>query len=111
MPVPWECGPVRFFNFFKRVAEANDIKTLVVKETFRGGNLGPKWVNVEQMNRLATGPDGVIGIIRHPCDAVASSIRLARWALGWRRWVMLPVCRVMPKLKDRTDIVRPGSPQ
>ena len=50
--VPWHCSRERFFSFFKQVAEGNRIRTLVIKETFRDGEMPDAWRDLDRARHL-----------------------------------------------------------
>lgn len=78
VPVPRQQDEAIYGNYLEDLAAANDLKYLVIKETFRERR---EWSNTALLTRLVEANPSVIAIQRHPYDLAVSSIRFCRY---WR---------------------------
>jgi hypothetical protein len=86
---PASDDPSVFLRYLENLASLNQIRNLVIKETYREGR---EWDNVELLDWVAAGTNPVVGITRHPYDAAVWTLRFFRWWRGIvgrvaRRWV------------------------
>ncbi len=62
-------------EFLREAAQHNNLRSLVIKETFRSDLA---WANVALLDSFVRSGDPVIGIIRHPFDCAVSTLRMFR---------------------------------
>lgn len=91
-----------FQEYILRLAAANRLSNLLIKETFRSGQ---SWENVESLDRLASGTDPVITIIRHPYDVAVSSLRFARWWRGIVGRLLRLVAPALPLFRNDLALI------
>jgi hypothetical protein len=91
-----------FQDYLLRLAAANGMKHLLVKETFRSGQ---SWDNIQTLDRLVAGSDPVLTIMRHPSDVAVSSLRLARWWRGITGRLLQLVAPRLPLFKSDLALI------
>ena len=106
-PLPNRCTPGRYLHFLQQMTQANGLRYLVIKEVFHELDLQPPFRNLELLNKLATRKHPVIGIVRHPCDAAASTVGLLHWLLGMHRGCIIRLLwPSVPRFRDDSHIVK-----
>lgn len=97
----------RFQVFLRDLAAHNGLPFLIIKETFHHRRLKPPWCNFELLDGFASEQDPIIGVVRHPYDTAASTVRLLRrLVFGPSGWLVRRLFRNVPRFVDNTDIVR-----
>jgi hypothetical protein len=105
--LPLHCPEKGFFRYLKSLAGANGMRYLVVKEVFKQPELPTPFPNYEQLNRLLDTGAPAVGIIRHPCDAAASTLGLLRWLLSKHRGCFIRwFWPTTPRFRDDDEIIR-----
>lgn len=103
---PYRGSLEEFSRFLRQMAVENDCHYLAIKETYRREGLIPQWRNEPLLDRLVQAADGLVALIRHPYDIAASSIRLCRWATGFRSRILHLWWKTVPAFQNPTDVVR-----
>jgi hypothetical protein len=107
MPVPNRCTAARYLDFLREMAAANGLRYLVVKEVFHELGLPPPFRNLDLLSNVAAHSDRVLGIVRHPCDAAASTVSLLHWLLGKHRGCIIRLLwPSVPRFRDDNHIIR-----
>lgn len=107
MRVPTGCTVARYLDFLREMAAANGLRYLVIKEVFHELGLPPPFRNLEVLNQVAARSDRVLGIVRHPCDAAASTVSLLHWLLGKHRGCVIRLLwPSVPRFRDDNHIIR-----
>jgi hypothetical protein len=107
MRLPSRCTPGRYLDFLRRLAEANGMRSLVIKEVFHQQELRPPFRNLGLLNQITAGNDRIIGIIRHPYDTAASTVLLLNWLLGKHRGCIIRwLWPSAPRFRDDDHIIR-----
>jgi hypothetical protein len=107
VPLPRRSSRERFEAFLSELSARNGFEFLVVKETFHERGLGRPWCNFELLDGFAAGPAPVIGVIRHPYDTAASTVRLLRrLVFGPSGWLMRRLLPNVPRFRNDTEIIR-----
>lgn len=105
--LPWHCTENGFLRYLQQLAGANNMRGLVIKEVFKQPELPTPFPNYEQLNRFLDAGAPSIGIIRHPCDAAASTLGLLRWLLSMHRGCFIRwFWPTTPRFRDDDEIVR-----
>ncbi len=103
---PYHADAQHFSRFLGRMVAENGFRRLVIKETYRRRGLIPRWHNEALLDRLVGGAEPVIGLIRHPDDVAASTIKLARWVTGPRGTLVRMRARNLPGFRNTDQVVR-----
>ena len=102
-----DCDEKGFFRYLKGMTRVNGMRHLVIKEVFKQPELPTPFPNFEQLNRLLDTRTAAVGIIRHPCDAAASTLGLLRWLLGKHRGCFIRwFWPTTPRFRDDNEIIR-----
>lgn len=102
----WNCSERAFLRYLRELADANGMRHLVIKEVFKQPELPTPFPNYEQLNRLVVSAP-TVGIIRHPCDAAASTLGLLRWLLSLHRGCFIRwFWPTTPRFRDDDEIIR-----
>jgi hypothetical protein len=96
----------RFARFLRQMARENAFDCLIIKETYRRHGLTPAWHNEPLLERLIARRVPIIALLRHPHDVVASTIKLCRWATGWRGRLLRLRHPAFCTFPDTTAVVR-----
>ena len=92
--------------FFRRLAQENGFRRLVVKETYRREGLTGIWHNERLLDDLvATGKPTVL-LIRNPYDVAASTIKLCKWVIGLPGRLLRLRMPYLVSFSDRAHVVR-----
>jgi hypothetical protein len=103
---PHHADAERFSRFLHRMVAENGFCRLVIKETYRRHGLIPRWHNEALLDQLLGGNEPVVGLIRHPDDVAASTIKLARWVTGPRGTLVRIRARNLPGFRNTNQVVR-----
>ncbi|MEK7711181.1 MAG: sulfotransferase [Planctomycetota bacterium] len=99
---PNKADPGAFLGFLEELATANDLSHLVIKETYRQDQA---WENVRVLDWIATGPNRVAGITRHPYDAAVSTLKFCRWWRGVAGHVLRLGAPGLPLFRDDAHLM------
>lgn len=103
---PFRGDAADFGRFLTRSAADNGFRRLVIKETYRRGGVHRNWCNEPVMDRLMDSHESVVALIRRPYDVAASTIKLCRWVIGPRGWLLKACFWNIPIFPTATHVVR-----
>lgn len=104
---PLSSTPDEFLDFLCAIARRNGLQYLAIKETFHNGAMPPHWHNADGIRDLLPRFHAVEGIIRHPLDTVASTLKLFTPVLfGWQHRVLRKLFPRFPHFESPGEFVR-----
>lgn len=100
--LPRPCCESTLLEHMQRVATANGLGYLLIKETYRCSR---EWKNSHLLERLAGGGGRFVGLHRHPYDIAVSSLKFCKWWRGLPGRAIRLVAPRMPLFPTDRDVV------
>lgn len=86
---------------FQDTANRNDMRTLVIKETFRSER---EWANLRLLDSFVESGYPVVAIMRHPFDCAVSTLKMFRLWRGVVGHLVRPIVPDVPLFRGDPDI-------
>ncbi len=107
VPMPRVRNYDEYFTYLKDLARANQMNYLVMKECFHELELNKPWANFELLDGFAAAGHPIIAITRHPCDTIASTLKLLnKLFFGYTGVLIRLMWPSVPRFTDDEHIVR-----
>lgn len=107
VPLPNGESPDDYLEFLDNLARTNGMEYLVVKEVFHEREIKPPFASLNIIDYLTNRSWAVVGIIRHPFDALASTVRLlGRLFFGGTGSLIRTLWPAVPRFTGHDHIIR-----